>query len=396
MEKNIYRLLNEVETDFNEYEEIELSSEEKERHKQRVLMEVKRMRRRAEKDYKKHSTWKKTAAAAAVCAITIGTVGLANSAQAKELFSNVFGKLIENAQGGKYEMEDTERYSKIGENAVAVQEEVDKRQGEDYILTAESNGVSISVSDVYCDGYVLYYTATLQTDREDLKAADGIVLEKKDGEPYNININGIDVAEVIRPFEKSADGTFVAVQQLDPMNPHSVDLSTGSEKPVDLGIDENGTIVVDWTVRELIGNLWDSWDSQGEYQKTADVTGEWHLRFPVTVDRSQNETFDINKEENGILVKSGTKTKAGLVLEVELPDFRKEPYNDKYNDPNMGIKDSQGNYLQWLNQKSDLHEDGTCTAQIMVLYDGQKELSFYVDTRDKYQNKIADIGFQVP
>ena len=48
MAKNIYGLLNEIETDFSEYETIELSSKEKERHKQRILMEVKRMEKRKE------------------------------------------------------------------------------------------------------------------------------------------------------------------------------------------------------------------------------------------------------------------------------------------------------------------------------------------------------------
>lgn len=393
MAKTIYGLLNEVKTDFNEYEKIELSSQEKEMHKQRILLEVKRMEKR--KQNKKGKAWKAAAGAAAACVITVGAFSIANPVQAQELFSNVFGKLIESAQGEKYEQEDTERYKKIGENAVAVQEEVDKRQGEEgYALEAEYDGVTVSVSDVYCDGYILYYTTTLQTDREDLNSADGIVLEKKMGEPYGITVNGMQLSEVIRPFEKSADGTFVAIQQMNLMDAYQ--LEGNKESPVDLDLEENGTLVVDWTVRELIGNLWDSWDDQGNYESTADVTGEWHLRFPVTIDKSQNESFDINKEENGILVKRGIKTKAGLVLEVELPDFRQEPYNDEYNDPEMGIKDSNGNYLQWLNQKSDLREDGTCTFQIMVLYDGQKDLSFCVTTRDEDQIKIADIAFQVP
>lgn len=388
MANNIYGLLNEIETDFNEYEETELSSKEKERHKQRILMEVKRMEKR---NHKTGKIWKAAAGTAAACVIGVGAFGLANPVQAQELFSSVFGKLIEASQGEKYEQEDTERYKTIGENAVAVQEEVDKRQEEGYVLTAEQDGVTISVSDVYCDGYVLYYTTTLKTDREELNSADGIVLEKKTGEPYDIKVNGEELSEVVRPFEKSADGTFVAVQQIDLMSPYD-----SSENPTELTQDENGTLVVDWTVRQLDGYLWDAWEDNGEYKSTGTATGEWSLRFPVTVDTSQNEAFDINKEENGILVKRGVKTKAGLVLEVELPDFRQEPYNDKFNDPNMGIRDSQGNYLQWLNQKAELREDGTCTSWIMVLYNGQKDLSFNVSTRDKYQTQIADIGFQVP
>lgn len=394
MANNIYRLLNEIETDFSEYEKTELSSKEKEEHKQRILMEVKRMKKRNEnrKENRKARVWKTAAGAAAACVITAGAFSIANPVQAQELLSSVFGTLIENSQEEKYEQEDTERYQTIGENAVAVQEEVDKRQGEEgYALTSERDGVVISVSDVYCDGYILYYTTTLQTDREELMSADGIILEKKDGEPYDIKINGTHMSEVIRPFEKSADGTYVAAQQIDLMNPYDI-----SSNPVELGIEENGTLVVEWTVRQLDGYLFDKWDDNGEYQSTGSAAGEWNLRFPVTVDTSKNETFDINKEENGILVKRGVKTKAGLVLEVELPDFTQEPYNDKYNDPDMGVKDSEGNYIQWLNQKSDLREDNTCTSQIMVLYDGQKDLSFCVTTRDEDQIEIADIGFQVP
>lgn len=388
MAKNIYGLLNEMEMDFNEYENVELSSEEKERYKSRILMEVKRMDRKKGKSGK---MWKKVTAAVAACAITAGAVGFVNPVRAQEIFSDVFGKLIENAKGEKYEKEDTEKFTKIGGNAVAVQEEIEKQQEGDYVTTAEKDGVTLSVSDVYCDGYMLYFTTSLKTDREDLNQADGIVLEKKVGETYRMEIDGVDMASVIRPFEKSADGTFVAVQQMELMDPYS-----SKDKPIDLGLEEKETVVVDWTVTNLWGHLWDKWDENGEYVMTGAAEGEWHLRFPVTIDRSQNQVFDINKEENGILVKQGTKTKAGLLLEIELPDFRKEPYNDKYNDPNLAIKDSEGNYLQWLDELTDLREDGTATTHIMVLYDGQKDLSFEVTTRDKYNKEIANIGFQVP
>ena len=137
---------------------------------------------------------------------------------------------------------------------------------------------------------------------------------------------------------------------------------------------------MDWNVWNLIGYHWDQWGSNGDYEPTGRVDGEWHVRFPVTIDKSVNETFAINQEQNGITVKSGIKTKAGLVLEVELPDFRQEPYNDPYNDPDLAICDAQGNALQW----------------IMVLYDGQEDLSFHVTTKDEEPVSLAEIGFQVP
>ncbi len=401
MGKNIYGLLNEVETDFTEYEELELSSQELEQHKQRIMMEVKGMENRLSKDSsrahrqgrRKSKVWMKAAGVAAACVIAIGGAAAANPVLAKELFSDVFGKLIQNAQGEKYEKEETEMFTKIGENAIAVQSEVESRQDEEgFITTAESNGVSVSVSDIYCDGYVLYFTATLQTENEDLNQADGIVLEAKDGRSAGITLEGIEMEGYsTRPFEKSEDGTFVVANQIDLLNPTDMNLQA-----VDLKLGEKDSIVVDWNVWNLIGYHWDQWGSNGDYEPTGRVDGEWHVRFPVTIDKSGNETFAINQEQNGITVKSGIKTKAGLVLEVELPDFRQEPYNDPYNDPDLAICDAQGNALQWMNQKSDLREDGTSTMQIMVLYDGQEDLSFHVTTKDEEPVSLAEIGFQVP
>lgn len=390
MKKTIYQLLNDVETDFSKYEQDELSVLEKDRHKQTVLREVKRMKN------KKMKAWKIAAGAAAACAVTVGTVSLANPVFANEIFSSVFGSLVENARGSKYEKEDTDLYTKIGKNAEAVQEKTGKDEGDNYVTTMENNGVTISVSDVYCDGYVLYFTTTLKTEDEGLNKADGILARiMDDGNKGNgpaISIDGTQLAGYSeRPFEKTKDGSFVAMNQIDLMSP-----ADSREKEIDLGLDEKGTLVVNWDLSEFSGYLWDQWDASGEYMKTGETKGQWNLRFPVTIDRSHNQTYAINKEDNGVQVKNAIKTKAGLVLEVELPDFTKAPYNDPYNDPDLAVKDSSGKCLQWINQKTMQHDDGTATMQIMVLYDGEKDLSFEVTTKDEDQIKLADISFQIP
>ena len=180
MKKNIYQLLNEVETDFREYEQTELSSREKEYHKQKFLMEVKRMDKMNRKN-KNRKIWKIAAGMAAACVLTVGVTSVANPVLAKEIFSSVFGNLVENAQGEKYEKEDTEMYTKLGKNATSVQDEIGRLQEQgNYVTTMENNGVTVSVSDVYCDGYVLYYTASIKTDDEGLNRADGIITETKD------------------------------------------------------------------------------------------------------------------------------------------------------------------------------------------------------------------------
>ena len=384
MKKNVYGLLNEIEMDFNEYEDLELSPKEKEAYKRRILQEVNRM-----SAGKKNRKWKMAAGMAAACAVTIGAIGAANPILAENMFGSVFGKLISNAKGEKYEEEDIERFTKIGEKSVDVQAEVSKQQdAEEYKTSAESNGVTISVSDIYCDGYVLYYTASLKTDHEGLGQADGILTQFKEGGSEELKIEGLDTSGYFsRPFEKAEDGTFVSANDIDLMGDFGSETSAQGEEK---------TIIVDWTMYKLQGNLWDNWDESGEYAITEEVEGEWHLRFPVTIDDSGNETYAIDREENGITVEDAVRTKAGLVVHVNLPDFRKEPYNDPYNDPDIAIKDAQGNCLQWMSQKWDEHDDGTTECWIMVLYDGESDLSFEVNAKDENRTLIADIPFQIP
>ena len=389
MDKNIYELLNEVKVDFTEYENLNLSMTEKEAAKRRIIREVNGMKQN-KRTAKKAVKWKMAAGIAAACALALTGIGAANPALAGNMFSSTFGRLIENAKGEKYEEEEIERYTKIGEKSVDVKEEVGKQQDAlAYTTTANSSGVTISVSDVYCDGYMLYYTASLKTDHEGVKQADGIVAQFKDGETEKLEIEGMETTGFFSsPFEKAEDGTFVSADSINLMS----DFTGGSFVP-----GEENTIVVNWTMKRLKGSLWDSWDEQGEYTETGDVRGEWHLRFPVTVDTSNNETVAVNKEENGITVIDAVRTKAGLVVHAKLPDFRKEPYNDPYNDPDIAIKDARGNCLQWTGTQSwDEHDDGTTDCYIMVLYDGEKDLTFEVTTKDEDAALIACIPFQAP
>ncbi len=367
--------------DFDEYEKTELSAAEKQAHKRRILREVRNMG-------KKNRIWNVAAGVAAACAVTVTAVGIANPILAENMFGSVFGNLIQNAKGDPYEEEDTDRYAKIAKESVGVQQEVDKRQDEEaYTTTAEQNGVSVSVSDVYCDGYMLYYTASLKTDNEELKKADGILTEFKTGGSQELWIEGLDLSGYAgSSFERAEDGTFVSANQIDLLSGAGDGFLTQTED----------AIVVNWKLHRLKGTLWDSWDENGEYASTATVDGEWNLRFPVTVDVSRNQSFEIGKEENGVVLKDAVRTKAGLVVHMELPDFRKAPYNDPYNDPDERISDAQGNALQWLSQRWKERDDGTTECWVMVLYDGEEELTLEVTAKDEAASKIAKITFEVP
>lgn len=384
MEKTIYQLLNEVKTDDQKYEWTELSSKERHHCKQRIMKEVKNMKNK-ETERRTGKTWKTAVAgAAAALALVTATVGVCNPVFARNLFSDTFGKLIDSARGQKNEADNVDLYTKIGRNSVPVKKEIDQTpSGAQYATSAEHNGVKVSVSDVYCDGYLLYFTTTLETDDAGLMQADGIVPAEKRG-ICDIQIAGIpDSDGANKAFEKAGDGIFVATNQID--------LLRLSDR-----ISEGSTFDVEYTLTDLQGTLWHSWDAQGEYRTTGTVDGEWKLRFPVTVDTSANQTCAIDREQNGVTVKNAVITKAGLVLTVVLPDFTKAPYNDPHNDPDEAVLDSQGKCLQWLAQYSAPNADGTTTEQIMVLYDGQKDLSFAVTNKNTDGSVIADIPIQLP
>lgn len=399
MGKNLYNLLNEIETDLSEYEKVEWSMQEMEGAKRRIYKEVTGMKQKRNHDgaYDNRSSrsrrWAKAAWAAAAGVVVLGAVGMANSATAKELLGDVFGKLIQTVQGEKYEEEDTKLLTKIGEHSVAVQSELEKYQGDaGFVATVEDQGVTISVTDVYCDGYTLYYTTTLETEDEGLNQAQGIMAGMEQGGGMEVTIDGLEGDSTDSfAFHKSKDGTYVAVSDLNLMK-----LDNSGQEGQALGLPGKDSLILNCKITNLRGYVFDQWDEEGEYLMTGEVNGAWSFRLPVTVDRSGNQEFAIGKSDQGITIKNGVKTNAGLVLEVEFPDFRQEPYNDPFNDPDIFICDSQGNQLRWMNQKIDARADGTTLQHIMLLYDGQKELCLQVVNKNHGNGLIGEIEFQVP
>lgn len=378
MGKNIYEMLNDVKINEDEYERMELTEFDKAQKQKRILKKIK-------KNNKSGKNIRKAAlAAAAACAVVIGAAGAANPAMAKDLFSSTIGKLIENRQGTKDEKE-TKIYEKIAEGSLTAQEETAKHQDKNYNTSADVNGVNVSISDIYCDGYIVYYTAVLKTDNEELNQADFISAGKGSD---TVTVNGIEPGGVRMSFEKASDGTFVKSGEIDLMD-------IGKDTDEESFADED-TLEVECAMENLIGYKDDKWDENGEYMSTGKVDGEWKMSFPVTVDRSANVTYQINKEDNGVKVCDVVKTKAGLVLTVETPDFAKKPYNDPYNDPDLAVVDTDGNCLQWLyGGIYKQNDDGTAIYKIMVLYENQTDLTFEVTNKNVNDKKIASIDFEI-
>lgn len=381
MEKNIYELLNDVVINENEYEQTEFNDFDKARSKQRVLRKV----RALEMKNKKKGRGKAVAAAAAACAVVIGAVGFTNPALADVVYSNTIGKLIENKIGTKDENE-ANIYKTVAQNSLTAEEEVEKSQkADEYNTSAESGGVTVSISDIYCDGYVIYYTAVLQTDDEGLNQADFITAEKG---AEALTVNGNEAGGVMMGFERASDGSYVKSGEIDL-------IGFGSDGDTE-DYSKADSLEIEYVITNLTGYKDDEWDDNGDYVSTASVDGDWTLKFPVTVDRSENVTYEFNKDDNGVKLCNVVKTKAGLVLTIETPDFTQAPYNDPYNDPEMSVVDENGKTLQWFTGGiSQENEDGSAVYKIMVLYEGQTNLSLEVTSRDEEQREIASIPFEI-
>lgn len=381
MDEKIYDLLNNVQMNLDEYEETELSSKEKQKIRKRLLQEVRHMKKN-----NKNASVKglKIAGAAAAACLLISVIAVgSNPVEAKALFGEIYQKIISGSRDDKDAGRIQELYSRIGAESVPVEE------GEGIKTEAEWENVQIGVSDIYCDGYMLYYTLQLETDNKELagEEVDGIRAEGKEGTPPTCTI-WVDGEENQYPivFEKQEDGTFTSVQDYNFFaNENRRTYQNGDVIPIEIDI----TALMGWD--------YEKHDEEGNYVRTEAVNGQWKLSFPVTVEMADNQVQEINKEDNGVKVVSIARGRATLNLIIEEPDYSKEPYNDPYNDPDTCIKGSDGKALQWLCNYRQMREDGTSISYITLLDNGEKNLCLEVMERkpEEERKQIAGIEFQV-
>ena len=326
--------------------------------------------------------WKIAGVAAAACMVfSVAAVG-SNPAAARQLFSDTFQKIISGTEGEKGGDELKEIYTKIGKESVAAKEE-----SQNNVLEKEDAGVTMRVSDIYCDGYMMDYTLELKTDNPVLtkKGIDG--LSTSDGEDRvsacSIKIDGEDESFPIG-FKKQKDGTYTSVQSCN---------FYGTENPK---VYKNGDVIpVEIAVNRIVGWDYDKHDKNGEYVHTESVSGDWKLAFQATVDTSQNDIQKIGKEKNGVKIVKAVRTKATLNLEIALPDFSAKPFNDKYNDPDIGILDENGNFMQWLGGYTDTKEDGSSVLYLTLLDDGGENYKLEVTDKNGDGSTFAVINFKV-
>lgn len=270
-----------------------------------------RMKKPDNRNQKRKKVWTAAAAAVAVIAIS-GTVLYSNPVLAKNIpvIGDVFAKMQENRAKDPYAGKDKTAYEKIEDHSVNVQ-----TPGSE----AEDNGVTVTVSDAYCDGYEMYFTMTATTDNEQINQKKYLLPDKS----QRVQVDGVECGAELC-LEKAEDGSFVGLGHI------SADFLKKKE------FSDQSTVDIQFT--QLYGKGENELSTTKYVEGENLISGEWNLKFTVNTDASNNQTYEVNTENNGFKVSKIVKVPASTYLYLEVPET--------YENVQMIITDADGNALE--------------------------------------------------
>ena len=270
-----------------------------------------RMKKPDNRNQKRKKVWTTAAAAVAVIAVS-GTVLYSNPVLAKNIpvIGDVFAKMQENRAKDPYAGKDKIAYEKIEDYSANVQ-----TPGSE----AEDNGVTVTVSDAYCDGYEMYFTMTATTDNEQINQKKYLLPEKS----QRVQVNGEECGAELC-LEKAEDGSFVGLGHI------SADFLKKKE------FSDQSTVNIQFT--QLYGKGENELSTTKYVEGENLISGEWNLKFTVNTDASNNQTYEVNAENNGFKVSKVVKVPASTYLYLEVPET--------YENVQMIITDADGNALE--------------------------------------------------
>ncbi|WP_334104126.1 DUF4179 domain-containing protein [Muricomes intestini] len=261
------------------------------------------------KEYKRKRLYSGLGAAAAVVCIIITLSGVlyVNPALARDipLLGNIFGRLQSIRDESTYPDKDRTAYQNIEEHSKAVTEPGN---------VAEDQGITVTVSDAYCDGYDLYFTVSLRTDNEELNTADYLMmLSYKEDDPIayypEIGINDEEVSGVIQ-LQKSENGIYAGLVRIGENY-----LKAG-------GFSEEMTVNLDLNAvgAHMLGEEEQSDIPDFSRVGFKSVRGNWPLRFTASMDTSGNKMAVPNLEVNGFTLEKAVQTPSNLHITISVPE----------------------------------------------------------------------------
>ena len=327
------------------------------------------------------------AAAAACMVILLSGVFYVNPALAKDipLLGDVFGRLQKMREDNPYPEKDKTAYSNIEKHSKPVVTEPE----EEITNVAEDQGITISVTDAYCDGMDLYFTLSMRTEDPELNTADRLdLLTYKEGDPVSfwawLTVDGKEAytTETLTG-KKSEDGVYVSLMRIP------------------ASYVENGEFTENTTIEihaDAIGahRFGEEEDTTLENYGKADfsrlgfksIKGSWTLKFKPTMDTTQNKEAEPNAENNGFIVQKVTQTPSNMHIELFMP----EEYIER--NPAVILTDTNGNrvYEEFGSSTTDTENGGQVQGMV---FDHSDATQFILQVIDKNgdMSVLAEIPF---
>ena len=272
---------------------------------------------------KKKRAWTAAAAAVAVIAVS-GSVFYANPVLAKNIpvIGDVFSKLQKNKENTPYGEKDKTAYGKIADNSESVQ-----NPGSE----AENNGVTVTISDAYCDGYEMYFTITAITDNDQVNQKDYLLPEKS----QQVYVNGEETGAELS-LKKAEDGSFIGL----------------------------GHISAGWLADKTFKDL-----------STVDIK---FTELYAKVETSLLNTYEVNTANNGFTVSKIVKAPASTYLYLEVPE--------EYENVQMILTDANGNKLEKFGGTTTDPENGMYEIQLQFEQTDTNQIHVQVIDMDQSTN----------
>ncbi len=287
----------------------------------------------------------------------------------------------------KYSKNLTEQEKNAGESFEKAERNPDGTSTEPGYI-ADDSGVEVLVSDVYFDGYDLYYTLSIRTEDAELNSSEFLTplnFVEGDSLPFFASafLNGTEVTSVFMQPRKSEDGSFVQLVRI------SMD-ATGitSTDPLDIRLNFNA---IGGTRLEDIGT-YDGAYREAMGHKT--IRGNWKLAFQASADPSGSRSLTSPAENQGFTVMKATATPSNLHLTVRIP------FGWDTNALVPQIYDSNGGEVEW-EHISYMSDPATGQPLLEITANAAEASQFVMKIIDKTTssddmlNVIAEIPFEL-
>lgn len=262
------------------------------------------------------STWVKAAAAAGIIITTGSIFCYTNPVAASKLpiIGNIFERVEEDVTySGNYNKKEVlQDNEKVTETEKASEtENVSVKQNKDNRYTAKNKGITITASEVYCDGYSVYLTAKVESETGGFQNIPEHYT-RRFGEKTSKAISTYGTWEIddlgAESFSESIDLEGKAVDDNTFVGMLKLDLKQYSEKA--------GMLKLNLT------ELWyDDEDDMYKKEPTHRIKGEWKLEIPYSVDKEQCKEIAVNTKN-----KDGFGIQKVFVSPYQVIAFSEAPY----------------------------------------------------------------------